>query len=180
MRSRVRVLGRQEAECPAPGNGAGHSRVRKVIRGHGSACRVRCDAKIAMVLIMTITCGPVARASLQRGPLVAPKIDGPLDVAGILAEIEGREYMRFPELGRQIGLGPGQRAHVIREGLVTVIPCERKSAGNKVARDEALTLLLAAALAVAAGVAIAVMLRGVRETGLTGESAASVLRTMKT
>lgn len=103
-----------------------------------------------------------------------------LDIPAILADIEAREFVSLPALGAKIGMGDQSRKFAIREGLIRPEPLEYRGMGYTVKRDEALTLLLAAALAIAAGVAIAVMLRGVKQTGLTGEAAASALRTMTT
>jgi hypothetical protein len=110
--------------------------------------------------------------------LAAPKVDA-LPLAKILADIEGREVVSLPELGARIGMGEQSRKYAIRAGLITpTAPVVNRREGYKITRDEAFTLLLAAALAVAAGVAIAVMLRGCKSAGLTGAAAASALRNM--
>lgn len=101
-----------------------------------------------------------------------------MNVARMLAEIEAREFTSLPRLGDQIGMGEQSRKYAIREGLIKPEPLGKRCDGYKVNRDEALTLLLAAALAIAAGVAIAVMLRGMRNSGLTGAAAETALRAM--
>jgi hypothetical protein len=115
-----------------------------------------------------------------RGVFVPPRIDGPLDVAAILADIERREFMPLPELGAKIGLGEQARKHAIHEGLIDANKRPSRLGGYTVSRDEAITLLLAAALAIAAGVAIATMLRGIKGAGVTGAAAAAALQAMTT
>jgi hypothetical protein len=117
---------------------------------------------------------------IRRGPSVRPKVDT-LDIPALLADIEAREFVALPDLGSKIGMGKEARKFAIHEGVISpAAPLVHRRDGYKVTRDEALTILLAAALAVAAGVAIVVMLRGVKQTGLTGEVAAATLRQMMT
>jgi hypothetical protein len=128
---------------------------------------------------MTALCDAPPPA-IRRGSLVPPKVPA-LSVAELVADIEGREVVSLPELGKAIGMGEQARKYAIRSGLITptapLAPGARH-AGHTVARDEAFTLVLAAALAVAAGVAIAVMLRGCKVAGLTGAAALEALRAM--
>lgn len=126
---------------------------------------------------MTVLCETPPRVIIKRGALAPPKVDT-VDVAGILADIEAREVVSLPELGAKIGMGEQSRKFAIREGLIEPEPLTSRREGYKVNQNEALTLLLAAALALAAGVAIAVMLRGCKATGLTGEVAGTALRNM--
>jgi hypothetical protein len=110
----------------------------------------------------------------RHGVLAAPRIDS-LDVAAILAELEQGELVRLPEFGPKIGMGEQARKYAIREGLIDATPGRCRSEGYSVTRDEAVTLLLAAVLAIAAGVAVAVTLRGMKGAGLTGAAAAAAL-----
>src|SRR5262249_555194 len=110
-----------------------------------------------------------------RGALVPPKVD-PLHLPEALANIQPPQFHSLRALGAQIGLGGPARRYAIREGLIKPEPLGKRCDGYRVNRDEALTLLLAAALAIAAGVAIAVMLRGLKNSGLTGTAAETVLR----
>lgn len=122
----------------------------------------------------------VTETANRHGAFVAPSVDV-LDVAALLAEIERHELISLPRLGAQIGLGEQSRKYAIRKGLIETagpLAVENRYKGYAIKQDEAMTLLLAAALAVAAGVAIAVMLRGVKQAGLTGEAAASALRSI--
>ena len=118
-------------------------------------------------------------SGIARGAHVPPKVDA-LHVAEVLAEIEGREFHSLPRLGETLGLGEQARKHLVREGLIHPEPLVKRCDGYKVNRDEAITLLFAAALALAAGVAIAVMLRGIKESGLPVSIAETALRSMTT
>jgi hypothetical protein len=126
-----------------------------------------------MVSCVTVMETPTGR----HGVLAAPKVDA-LPVAAVIAEIEAAEFHSLPALGAQFGLGDQARKYLVREGLIQPEPLKSRHEGYRVNRDEAFTLLLAAALAIAAGVAIAVMLRGVKGAGLTGAAAEGVLRSM--
>jgi hypothetical protein len=86
------------------------------------------------------------------------------------------ERVKLADLSRTIGWDRASQSHAIREGLLDAKQA-RPGPGNpySVTRDDAITLLLAALLAVAAGVAIAAMLRGLKAQGVTGDLAAEVL-----
>lgn len=126
---------------------------------------------------MTTTC---ETAPKRFGVLTPPRTDGPLNVAAILADIEQREFVPLPVLGAQIGMGSGARKYAISQGLIEANKRPSRSGGYTVSCDEAATLLLAAVLAIAAGVAIAVMLRGVKGAGMTGAAASAALHAMPT
>jgi hypothetical protein len=125
---------------------------------------------------MTITEMPTGG---RHGVNVPPKVDV-LHVAEVLAEIEAAEFHSLPRLGEAIGMGNQARKYAIHEGLIKPEPLVARREGYKVNRDEAITLLFAAALALAAGVAIAVMLRGVRESGMPVSVVETALRSMTT
>jgi hypothetical protein len=127
---------------------------------------------------MTVVETPTG-SGITRGAHVPPKVDA-LHVAEIIAEIEKREFHSWPRLGEQVGLGEQARKHIVREGLIQPEPLVKRCEGYKVNQDEAWKLLLAAALAIAAGVAIAVMLRGIKESGLPASAAQAALRSMTT
>lgn len=118
-------------------------------------------------------------SGIMRGARVPPKVDA-LHVGDILAQIEQREFHSWPRLGEQVGLGEQARKYIVREGLIQPEPLAARRTGYTVNRDEAFKLLLAAALAIAAGVAIAVMLRGIKESGLPASAAEAALRSMTT
>jgi hypothetical protein len=101
------------------------------------------------------------------------------DVAAILRDLERAEAERvqLADLSRRIGWSYAQQSKAISSGA---LEAERDLSDRRhpylITRDEATTLLLAAVLALAAGVAIAAMLRGVKGAGLVGPAAAAALR----
>jgi hypothetical protein len=101
-----------------------------------------------------------------------------IDAAGILRDLEHEqaEAVRLADLSRRIGWSYAQQSKAISTG---VLEAKRLEADRRlpyvITHDEAITLLLAAVLAVAAGIAIAAALRGLKGAGVTGQLAADVL-----
>jgi hypothetical protein len=87
--------------------------------------------------------------------------------------------VRLRDLSSLIGWTETGQRYAVRTGLLEAEKV-RNAPGQpyRITSDEACTLLLAALLALAAGVAIAVMLRGVKGAGLTGDAAAATIRSM--
>ena len=118
-----------------------------------------------------------AAAPLRRGlwsPPVVGKINGP----AILGEIGNSPYVRLRDLSPRIGWTPTGQKYAIREGLLEAEHTRGPRSSYLITKDEACTLLLAAMLALAAGVAIAVMLRSCKGAGITGAAAAAAIRNM--
>jgi hypothetical protein len=98
--------------------------------------------------------------------------------AGILRDLEQAEADRIQlaDLSRRIGWSYAQQSKAISTGA---LEAERLETDRRypyvITQDEALTLLLAAVLAVAAGIAIVAALRGLKGAGVTGQLAADVL-----
>ena len=114
-------------------------------------------------------------APARRG-LTAPPVVGRIDGKAILSEIGDKQYVRLRDLSPRIGwTGTGQ-GYAIRTGLLEAEKVHNAPGQPyRITKDEACTLLLAAMLALAAGVAIAVMLRGCKAAGLTGAAAATAI-----
>jgi hypothetical protein len=75
--------------------------------------------------------------------------------------------VRLPAVSRAVGWSSGVQAYAIQTGAVEVLP--GKPSGRRsymITREEALRILAAALLAVAAGIAVVTMVRGVRTAGL--------------
>jgi hypothetical protein len=123
--------------------------------------------------IVTATSAPARRSGFFAPPTVP--IDGPT----VLEQLEHDDYVWLREFSERIGWTDQGRRYAVREGLLEAEKI-RNAPGQpyRITSDEACTLLLAALLALAAGVAIAVMLRGVKGAGLTGDAAAAVIRNM--
>jgi hypothetical protein len=102
-----------------------------------------------------------------------------IDAAAILRDLERvqAERVRLVDLSRRIGWSEVQQSKAIRAGLLEAErdATEPRTRPYTITRDEALTLLLAAVLALLAGAAIAAALRGVKSAGLTGPVAAEAL-----
>jgi hypothetical protein len=117
----------------------------------------------------------VATAARKSGPFAAPLFD-PASAAAILRDIDqGAERVRLAALSPRLGLTPKAQNTMIREHLLAAERLGGRGNPYAITRDDARTLLLAALLAVAAGVAIAVMFRGLINAGVTGKTAAEVL-----
>lgn len=86
------------------------------------------------------------------------------------------ERVRLADLSPRLGLTPKTQNTVIRAHLLEAEHLGGRGNPYAISRDEARTLLLAVVLAVAAGVALSVMLRGVKDAGLVGTAAAAALR----
>jgi hypothetical protein len=100
-----------------------------------------------------------------------------LAAAAILRDLEQAEAERIKlaDLSRRIGWDKASQSHAVTEGLLDARRLGGPGNPYGITRDDAITLLLAALLAVAAGVAIAAMLRGLKAQGVTGDLAAEVL-----
>lgn len=114
----------------------------------------------------------------RSGGLVPPVVDE-IDGAALLAEIDAADGgVRLVELRPKIGLTRSAQYHVLATELLEVVPGRARRDGYVVTQDEARVLLLAALLALAAGIAIATMLRGLKGTGINGDLAAEMIRSM--
>ena len=100
------------------------------------------------------------------------------DAAAILRDLEQADAERVPlvKIARPIGWDASSQSHAIAEGLLDARRLGGRGNPYGITRDDAITLLLAAVLAVAAGIAIAAALRGLKGAGVTGQLAADVLR----
>ena len=121
---------------------------------------------------------PSALAAPARRGMTAPPVVESIDARAILGKIEQSPYVRLPDISKQIGWTRTGRQYAIREGLLEAEPMGGRGNPYRLTRDEACKLLYAALLALAAGVAIAVMLRAVKGTGVTGAAAAAAIRNM--
>ena len=122
-------------------------------------------------LAMAGTAAPARRSGFRAPPVTS------FDGRAILEQIERDKWVGLRDFSERIGWTDTGRRYAIREGLLEAEKV-RNAPGQpyRITRDEACTLLFAAMLALAAGVAIAVMLRGVKGAGLTGGAAAAAIR----
>jgi hypothetical protein len=99
------------------------------------------------------------------------------DAAALLQHVEHAqgERVKLADIARPVGWDATSQSRALAEGLLEAERLGGQGNPYGITRDDAMRLLLAAVLAVAAGVAIAAMLRGLRDLGVTGDSAAEVL-----
>lgn len=84
-----------------------------------------------------------------------------------LRELDPDARVRLSVVSREIGWDPADQCRAIKAGLVDPLPVPPAGRrGWQVTRDEALRIVAAAMLAAALGVAIVVVLRGARDSGL--------------
>lgn len=116
-----------------------------------------------------------ATVTAPRGVYAPPRFD-PADAATILADLDQAATVRLTDLRSRLGFSQDVQNNLITEGLLEAEHVPGRGAPYVTSPDEARTLLLAVVLAVAAGVALAIMMRGVKGAGLTGALAAELLR----
>jgi hypothetical protein len=88
-------------------------------------------------------------------------------MAALVAGLPEGDTIPLPEVSRRVGWDPATQVRAIKDGLVetTGLPPAGKR-GWQVTRQEALTILAAAALAFAMGLAVVSVLRGIKVSGL--------------
>lgn len=87
-------------------------------------------------------------------------------VPGLLAGLPDGDVIPMPVIRDLIGWTRDAQANVVTEGLIRPLPVRGRAGCWQVSRDDAVTILVAAALAFAAGVAVISMLRAIVNTGL--------------
>jgi hypothetical protein len=92
------------------------------------------------------------------------------DLAAMTAavrELDPGTPVPLPPISRAVGWSPDAQMYAISSGAVSPLPIPPAGRrGYLVSRDEALTILAVAILALAAGFSIVTMLRAVKATGL--------------
>lgn len=90
------------------------------------------------------------------------------EMAASLRELDPDTPVSLPRVSRVVGWAPDAQTRAIQAGVVEPLsdPAPAGRRGYMVSRDEALTILAAAVLALAAGVAVVVMIRAIKATGL--------------
>lgn len=88
-----------------------------------------------------------------------------MSIADVLAPYSGRDLIPLPEIGRAVGLDAPRQTYAVTKGLIH--PADKRGPNGRylVTRDEAVFILTAAALALAAGIAIVTMIRTLRAAG---------------
>lgn len=89
-----------------------------------------------------------------------------MSIADVMAPYSGRDLIPLPDIGRAVGLDAPRQTYAVRKGLIQPVDGKRGPNGRYlVSWDEALFIVTAAALALAAGIAVVTMLRTLRAAG---------------
>lgn len=88
-----------------------------------------------------------------------------MSVAEILAQWDGYDLIPLPDLGKYVGLDRGRQTYAIEKGLITPSATRGRNGRYMVDRNQATIIVIAAALAAAAGLALVTMLRSLLGVG---------------
>ena len=89
------------------------------------------------------------------------------EMTAAVRELDPDTPVRLARISRAIGWSYDAQSDAIKAGAVDPLPAPPAGRrGYLVSRDEALTILAAAILALAAGVAVVAMIRAIKATGL--------------
>lgn len=92
--------------------------------------------------------------------------------AALLAELPDAEVIPLPFVRDRIGWTRDQQSYAVESGVIHPIDKRGKAGCYQVTRDDAVTILIAAALAFAAGVAVVIMIRAIQGSGLNAQALA--------
>lgn len=84
----------------------------------------------------------------------------------LLADLPETDVIPLPLIRDRIGWTRDTQHDAISAGVIRPVEKRGKAGCYQVTRDDAVTILIAAALAIAAGVAVIVMLRAIQGSGL--------------
>lgn len=84
----------------------------------------------------------------------------------LLADLPDAEVIPLPLIRERIGWNRQQQHHAVESGVIRPVAKRGPAGCYQVTRDDAVTILIAAALAVAAGIAVVAMLRAIQGAGL--------------
>jgi hypothetical protein len=87
----------------------------------------------------------------------------------------GRERVLLAEVGEAVGMDASSRSRAVKDGSVHPVGRAGLGGGYVITRDDALLIVIAAMVAVAAGIAVVTALRGLAGSGLSGSTLAAAL-----
>jgi hypothetical protein len=93
----------------------------------------------------------------------------------LLADLPDTDVIPLPLIRERVGWSRDQQSDAVLQGAIRPIEKRGKAGCYQVTRDDAVLILIAAALALAAGVAVIVMLRGIQGAGLSTSALASAV-----
>ena len=95
--------------------------------------------------------------------------------AALLADLPDAEVIPLPFVRDRIGWSREQQSYAVRSGVIHPVGRAGIGGGFTVTRDDAVMILVAAALALAAGVAVVVMIRAIQGAGLNAQALAQAV-----
>jgi len=116
-----------------------------------------------------------ARPRGQTGHRTHPWVIADPTIPGLLTDLPDTEVIPLPFVRDRIGWTRDAQYQAVKEGAIRPLPQRGKAGCYQVTRADAVEILIAAALAFAAGVAVVVMLRGIQGAGLNASALASAV-----
>jgi hypothetical protein len=90
----------------------------------------------------------------------------------LLAGLPDADPIPLPLVRDRIGWSIRQQSYAVRAGVIRPVSQRGRAGCYQVARDDAVLILVAAAIALAAGVAVVAMIRAIQEAGLDASALA--------
>ncbi len=95
----------------------------------------------------------------------------------LLADLPDGEAIPLPWIRDRVGWSRDAQSYAVKAGVIRPLPGHGPHRSYQVSRADAVEILIAAALAVAAGIAVVAMLRAIQGAGLNAEALASAVKT---
>jgi hypothetical protein len=89
-----------------------------------------------------------------------------IDAQELLAKLPEGDEVLLPEVGDIVGWDYAERTYAVRSGTVHALPKPPGQRTYRLSRDEAILVVIACGLALAAGIAICSAIRAIRASGL--------------
>jgi hypothetical protein len=86
--------------------------------------------------------------------------------AALLSELPDAEVIPMPWVRERIGMSRREQAYAVKAGAIRPVDARAPRGAYRVTREDAVLILVAAALAAAAGIAIVAMIRAIQGAGL--------------
>jgi hypothetical protein len=94
----------------------------------------------------------------------------------LLAGLPDTEIIPLPLVRDRIGWNREQQSYAVRSGVIRPVSQRGRGGCYQVTRDDAVLILIAAAIALAAGVAVVAMIRAVQAAGLDASALAQAVQ----
>jgi hypothetical protein len=88
-----------------------------------------------------------------------------MSVTETLALWEGRNSVPFPDVARAVGLDRNHIAYAVNKGIIEPLPQRGPSNAHMLRWDDVVLIVVAAAIATAAGIAVMTVIRSLRQSG---------------